>query len=144
MATHSSILALENPMDRGVWQATVHRATQSQKQLKRMSTIPHIHETNKNIHMIFSKVVKYLTKLNIMMEIFSKLLIEENSGPLQYSCLGESYGQRSLVGYGPWSCKESDTTERLKQLQGHIASWSQCIRDVIIHDHRVDTCFSHF
>ena len=78
MATHSSILALENPMDRGVWQATVHRATQSQKQLKRMSTIPHIHETNKNIHMIFSKVVKYLTKLNIMMEIFSKLLIEEN------------------------------------------------------------------
>ena len=43
MATHSSILALENPMDRGVWQATVHRVTQSWKQLKRMSTIPHIH-----------------------------------------------------------------------------------------------------
>ena len=29
MATHSSILALENPMDRGVWQATVHRVAQS-------------------------------------------------------------------------------------------------------------------
>ena len=26
---------------------------------------------------------------------------------------GESNGQRSLVGYGPWGCKESDTTERL-------------------------------
>ena len=26
---------------------------------------------------------------------------------------GESYGQRSLVGYSPWGCKESDTTERL-------------------------------
>ena len=25
MATHSSILALENPRDRGDWQATVHR-----------------------------------------------------------------------------------------------------------------------
>ena len=25
----------------------------------------------------------------------------------------ESYGQRSLVGYSPWGCKESDTTERL-------------------------------
>ena len=24
MATHSSILAVENPMDRGAWQATVH------------------------------------------------------------------------------------------------------------------------
>ena len=27
MAIHSSILALENPMDRGVWQATVHGVT---------------------------------------------------------------------------------------------------------------------
>ena len=24
---------------------------------------------------------------------------------------GESHGQRSLVGYSAWSCKESDTTE---------------------------------
>ena len=27
MATHSSILGLESPMDRGAWQATVHRVT---------------------------------------------------------------------------------------------------------------------
>ena len=26
---------------------------------------------------------------------------------------GESHGQRSLVGYSPWGCKESDTTEWL-------------------------------
>ena len=26
---------------------------------------------------------------------------------------GESYGQRSLAGYHPWGCKESDTAERL-------------------------------
>ena len=26
---------------------------------------------------------------------------------------GESHGQRSLVGYRPWCCKESDTTEQL-------------------------------
>ena len=26
---------------------------------------------------------------------------------------GESHGQRSLAGYSPWGCKESDTTERL-------------------------------
>ena len=24
---------------------------------------------------------------------------------------GEFYGQRSLMGYSPWHCKESDTTE---------------------------------
>ena len=33
--------------------------------------------------------------------------------PLEYSCLEKSHGQRSLVGYGPWSHKESDTTEQL-------------------------------
>ena len=29
---------------------------------------------------------------------------------------GESHGQRSLVGYSPWSCKESDTTEATQHL----------------------------
>ena len=28
---------------------------------------------------------------------------------------GESHGQRSLVGYSPWDCKESDTTEATEQ-----------------------------
>ena len=31
--------------------------------------------------------------------------------PLQYSCLENHQGQRSLVGYRPWKDKESDTTE---------------------------------
>ena len=31
--THSSILDLENPMDRGAWQAIVHRVAKSQTQL---------------------------------------------------------------------------------------------------------------
>ena len=33
--------------------------------------------------------------------------------PLQYSCLENPQGQRSLVGYSPWGCRESDTTEQL-------------------------------
>ena len=33
--------------------------------------------------------------------------------PFQYACLGNSHGQRSLVGYIPWGCKESDMTEQL-------------------------------
>ena len=36
-----------------------------------------------------------------------------HGNPLQYSCLGKSHGQKSLVGYSPWGHKESDTTERL-------------------------------
>ena len=30
----------------------------------------------------------------------------------------ESHGQRSLVGYSPWGCKESDTTEQLSGGEG--------------------------
>ena len=30
--------------------------------------------------------------------------------PLQYSCLENPHGQRSLVGYSPWGCKELDMT----------------------------------
>ena len=33
--------------------------------------------------------------------------------PLQYSCLKNSCGQRSLAGYSPWDHKESDSTEWL-------------------------------
>ena len=35
---------------------------------------------------------------------------------------GESHGQRSLAGYSPWGCKESDTTEQIdnkKQFLGY-------------------------
>ena len=33
--------------------------------------------------------------------------------PLQYSCLENPPGQRSLVGYSPWGGEESDTPEQL-------------------------------
>ena len=33
---------------------------------------------------------------------------ERNDNPLWYPCLKKSHGQRSLVGYSPWGCKESD------------------------------------
>ena len=37
MTTLSSILAWENPMDRGVWQATVHEVAESRTLLKRLT-----------------------------------------------------------------------------------------------------------
>ena len=36
-----------------------------------------------------------------------------HGNPLQYSCLENPHGQRSLVGYSPWGHKESDMAERL-------------------------------
>ena len=48
--------------------------------------------------------------------------LEDSSGgghgnPLQYSCLENPHGQRSLVGYSPWGRKESDTTKQLSPAQ---------------------------
>ena len=38
--------------------------------------------------------------------------------PLQYSCLENPHGQRSLVrGYSPWGRKELDMTEQLRTAQ---------------------------
>ena len=37
----------------------------------------------------------------------------ELGNPLQYSCLKNPHGQRSVVDYRPWGHKESDTTEGL-------------------------------
>ena len=36
-----------------------------------------------------------------------------HGSPLQYSCLENPHELRSLVGYSPWVCKESDMTEQL-------------------------------
>ena len=38
-------------------------------------------------------------------------LEEGMATPLQYSCLENPHGQRSLTGYSPWSHKESDMTK---------------------------------
>ena len=36
-----------------------------------------------------------------------------HGNPLQDTCLEYLHGPRSLAGYSPWGCKESDTTEGL-------------------------------
>ena len=42
--------------------------------------------------------------------------------PLQYSCLENSHGQRSLVGCSPWDCKELDMTEQLSRHEDTIVA----------------------
>ena len=42
---------------------------------------------------------------------------EEHGNSLQYSCLEIPHGQRSLAGYSPWGCKESNMTEQLSTAQ---------------------------
>ena len=40
-----------------------------------------------------------------------------HGNPLQYFCLENPHGQRSLVGYSPWGHKELDMTEQLSTAQ---------------------------
>ena len=56
---------------------------------------------------------------------------EENGYPFQYSCLEESHGQSSLMGYSPWGRKESDMTEWLS-LQAHFEALLLKGRDCIL------------
>jgi len=42
----------------------------------------------------------------------SEISGEGHGNPLQYSCLENPHGQRSLGGYSPWGHKELDMTER--------------------------------
>ena len=45
-----------------------------------------------------------------------------HGNPLQYSCLEDPHGQRSLADHSPWGCKESDMTEQLSIAQ-HSTLW---------------------
>ena len=47
-----------------------------------------------------------------------------HGNPLQYCCLENPDGQRSLAAYGPWGCRELDTTERLSIAQRIWPRWN--------------------
>ena len=49
--------------------------------------------------------------------------LEEGMATLQYSCLENPHGQRSLVGYSPWGRKELDKTEASEQAHTHTHTY---------------------
>ena len=59
-----------------------------------------------------SLVAQTVKNLPAMWETWVRVLGWEDN-QLQYSSLENPHGQRSLVGYSPWGCKESDMTEWL-------------------------------
>ena len=48
-----------------------------------------------------------------------------NGNPLQYSCLGKSHGQRSLVAYSSWGYREADMSEYLAQAKQDVGTWQK-------------------
>ena len=65
-----------------------------------------------DLHFSLSSVAQMVKYPLAMQESQVQSLGQED--PLEKGMPGESYGQRSLVGYRPCSCKEKDMAERLK------------------------------
>ena len=107
MATHSSILAWRVPMDRGAWWAAVHGATQSRTRLKQLSSSNDpdgSHRKGSTCNAVDARGEGSIPGSR-------RFPGGGNGNLLQYSGLENPHGQRNLVGYSPWGCEESDTTE---------------------------------
>ena len=98
MAAHSSILAWKNSMDRGAWQATVHRATKSWTWLsRRVRARAHTHTHS-------------VSELECMLELLCsdlmstrwhcKKCFQQCCGFLWESCI--SYSAKALLTGEPW------------------------------------------
>ena len=96
---------LENSMDRGGWTApkshreldTTGRLTLWASQVELVAKNPPTNARNiRNVGSILGS---------------GKSPGEGHGNPLQDSMPGEFHGQRSLVGYSTWGCKESGTTD---------------------------------
>ena len=67
MATHSSVLALENPRDGGAWWAAVYGVAQSRTRLKRLSS-----SSSSSIHELYSHV--FILSIKLITVAILKLL----------------------------------------------------------------------
>ena len=95
---------LVNPVDREAWWATVHGGHKK---------VEH-NLVNIGEHVYFSisvfVFVGYIPSSGIAGSYGSSSPREGIGYPLQYSCLENPHEQRSLAGYSPWRCRESDRT----------------------------------
>ena len=94
---------LDNPMDRGAWQATVDGVAKSQTRLSNFTSLTSLYA--------LSWRRKWL--------------------PTPVLLPGESHGQKNLVGHGPWGHKELDTTEMTEHARMHAGS--KCSINVSYH-----------
>ena len=59
------------------------------------------------------------------MDFINPYFLEQELQPTPVSLPGEFHGQRSLAGYSPWGCKESDSTEQLTHMDFIILTGHQ-------------------
>ena len=108
-----------DPMNRGAWQATVHRVAKSQTQLKWLSMHTHISSTLA-WKILWTEEPGRLQSVGLQrvrhdwatsLSLFTFMHWRRKWQPTPVFLPGESQGRGSLVGCRPLGCTESDTTE---------------------------------
>ena len=105
----------------GEWELGIHQVLTTSKGVRESFSLPtgKIPITDREQYTKGSLVAQTVKNLPAVQETWIQSLgwedpLEERMWqPTQYSCLGNSHGQKSLAGYSPWGHKESDTTELL-------------------------------
>ena len=100
--------SLGNPMDRGAWQATVHRVIKSRTGLTMCTHIQYDYTKGFPCGSAGKESAWYAGDLGLIPRL-GRSPGERKGYPYQYAGLENSMDSR-------WGCKESDTTERLSHL----------------------------
>ena len=83
-----------------------------------------------NIICIYYTYYMHILHIHIIYIYFMYISWRRKWQPTPVCLSGKSHGQRSLVGYRPWGCKESDTTEQLNDDGNDV-----CVCCVYIYTH---------
>ena len=143
-------------MDGGAWWAAVHGVAGSQTRLSDFTFTFHFHALEKEMaahsHVLAWRIpgtgqpgglpsigshrVGHDWSDLAAAEPLLRVTGVGNGIPLQYSCLENFHGQRSLAGYSPWGCKESGTTE-------HTRTHAHLRRNLKYINYQLVTCKSY-
>ena len=102
---------MENPMDRGAWQATVHGVTKNWTWMKWQHACMFLEKGLPNS-------LSWEPWLTVLIYSWIASFWRRQWHPTPVLLPGKSHGQRGLVGCSPWGCEESDRT---KQLHFHFS-----------------------
>ena len=131
-------------MDRGAWRATVHRVTKSWTWLSEHTCLTWTVSAASFFYLPFSilglpwwlrwKIVCLQCGRPEFDPWVGKITWRRKWQPTPVLLPEKSHGWRSLVGYSPRGCKESDTTEWL-----HFLFFFSCLSPSIYHKHYPST-----